>query len=164
MTKNWAKIEGAKYAFSVEKIELGTLEIVLNSTDSKAIAKIGTAEFTIRRTGFWKSGIEIVNQKNEIIAKAYLEKWYSNSMILEFKDSKYKLATRNNPLAEWAIIDGDTDLLAYGLNAGNGTVNLKITTAENNKEYLLDFLLWYIFMPIATENAGDDLTFLLLVG
>jgi hypothetical protein len=161
MGKIWSKIRETKYTFFIENKEIGTLEFIPNSSDIKAIAKIGDNEFTINRTGFWKNTIEITEQTKGIVAKAYAEKWYANSMALEFKNKKYKLLIRNNPLAEWAIIDGNNDLLAYGLNTRDEdkTVSIKIAGSEINQDYLLDFLLWYLFVPIATENMGDNLTF-----
>ena len=68
MIKNWNKIEGSKYAFSIDGKEIGTVEMVLNSMDTKAIAKIGRNEITIRRTGFWKNTIELTDQNNMLIA------------------------------------------------------------------------------------------------
>lgn len=163
--RNWTKVEGTKYSFSIDNKEIGTLEFILNSTDSKAIAKISQDEFVIRRTGFWKNGIEIVSKSGAAIAKAYYEKWYANSMILDYKEASFKLVIRNNPLVEWAIIDKNEDFLSYGLNVGNdnGMVNLKITSSETNQDYILDFILWYQLAPFATETMGDDFTLLVLL-
>lgn len=71
--------------------------------------------------------IEITDKTNLTIAKAYPEKWYANTLTLDFNKNKYKLAIRNNSLAEWAIIDKGKYLLAYGLNTGNNSrmVNIK---------------------------------------
>jgi hypothetical protein len=164
MTKNWKKIGTSTYTFSINDKEVGVLEIILNSIDSRAIAKTEKGEFTVRRTGFWKTKIEILDKEKKIIANAYAEKWYANSLILEFKSKKYKLQNRNNPLSEWAITDGDKTILAYGLNTCNinGLVNMKITGSENNEEELFDYFLWYLFAPIASENMGDDVTAVLI--
>lgn len=163
MTKNWIKVREGSYSFWVDNIQRATLEIRFASMDSKAILKIEENEFTIRRVGFWKTAIEITDGKGGIVAKVYAEKWYANSFVLEYNETKYKLVVRNNPLSEWAITDESKDVLAYGLNTSSegGKVNVRIT--GNNHDYILDALLWYLFVPIATENMGDDLTFLLLV-
>jgi hypothetical protein len=165
LTKNWQKIDANKYSFSVNDTEMGTMEVILNSIDTKAVAKIGADEIIIRRTGFWKNVIELTTQNNEVIAKVYAEKWYANTLILDYKDKNYKIIIRNNPLAEWAITENNKDLLAYGLNTdnGNGMVTIKISSAENNQDYILDFLLWYLFVPIAIENMGDSFSFLMLL-
>ena len=161
MTKKWTKSELTKYFFSIDNIEIGTLEIFSNTLDGKAIAKIGDNEFIIKRTGFWKSAIEITDQSDAIIAKVYAEKWYAHTLNLDFKTTKYKVSIRNNPLAEWAIIEGNKDLLVYGLNIenSNGMVNVKIGSAEDNNDYILDYLLWYLFVPMAEEEMGDNFTF-----
>lgn len=164
MTKKWVKNEEGNYSFSIDNKQIGTLHFH-NSMDSKATAKIQSDEFIIRRTGFWKTGIQIEYKSDVVIAKAYPERWYANTLTLDFKDNKYKLAIRNNPLAEWAIIEENKDLLAYGLNTdkNDGMVNVKITSRNENVDYILDFLLWYLFAPIATENMGDNLTFRLII-
>jgi hypothetical protein len=41
-------------------------------------------------------------------------------------------------------------------------VNVKITTTEEPLDLLFDFILWYLFVPVATENLDDNLTFLML--
>ncbi|CAN5748463.1 hypothetical protein BH10BAC3_BH10BAC3_40940 [soil metagenome] len=106
--------------------------------------------------------MEVCSKDGRIIAKVYDEKWYANSSILEYNGRRYQLMVRNNPLAEWAIRENDHDLLAYRIYAGNGKVGVKITSSNNNQDYLLDFLLWYLFVPIATENPGDNFFFFMM--
>jgi hypothetical protein len=43
-------------------------------------------------------------------------------------------------------------VLAYGLKAESGNTGLKITSAIGTPNYLLDFILWYYFVPVAMEN------------
>lgn len=159
MKKEWSIVGEGKYLFCVNNIQLGEMEITLNSIDSIATCQIEDKEFTIRRKGFWKSSIDIVDNGGKIIAKTYIEKWYANSSVLEFDDKKYKLILHNNPLAEYSIIDDGKNLVSYGLAADNGKVNTRITGEDNHSNYLFDFLLWYLFVPIATENMGDNFTF-----
>jgi hypothetical protein len=166
MTKNWKKIGISKYSFLIDDNEIGTLDITLNSSDSKATARIHNEEFIIKRTGFWKTVIEINDSDNKLIAKVFPEKWYASSFTLDFNSSKYRLLIRNNPLAEYAIInENNEEILVYGLNTGNdnGMVNLKITNSKGNNHYLLDILLWYLFVPIATENMGENFAFTMLM-
>jgi hypothetical protein len=160
-SKKWEKTGEGKYSFSVNDKVAGNMEISFNSLNRKAVSNIGRDEITIRRTGFWKSSVEISGRDGQLIAKTYNDKWYANSSILEYKDKKYKLAIRNNPLAEWVIIDNSEDLLAYGLTTDNGRVSVRITSIKDGDDYLLDFLLWYLFVPIATENSGDTFLFLM---
>jgi hypothetical protein len=69
------------------------------------------------------------------------------------------LKIRNNPLAEFVIFDGESELVSYGLGTNLGKVLVKINTAPNQTDYLLDYLLWYSFLPIAQENIGENFTF-----
>ncbi len=163
MTKKWEKSGERSYTFSINEREIGTLELFPSTLESKATATIGENAFTIKRTGFWKSSIEISDAQGEIVAQVYHEKWYSNAFILEYGGKAYKLLIRNNPLAEWAILEDEAVLLAYGLDTANGKAALKITAGTVASDPLLDFLLWYLFLPVAAENCGDDFVFLLLL-
>jgi hypothetical protein len=165
MTKNWTKTEDGTYVFSVDNEQKAILKINLKSNNSKASVKIADSEFAIRRVGFWKTGIEIIDASNSVIAKAYTEKWYANSLIFDYKSRKYKVRLRNNPYAEFVISEGEKDILAYGINNEyeNDIVNVRITCAEKNLDYMLDVLLWYLFIPIATENMGDHFVFMLML-
>ena len=165
MKKHWKKISDTQYAFSVDGIEVGTMEKKPNSKRTKAIIRIGTEEFSIFRTGFWRETIELANAEGETIANVYPRKWYASSYLLDYEGQSYKVILRNNPLAEWVILRDEKEYLAYGLDAqpGKGAINVKISTSEENHKPLLDFLLWYLFLPIADESTSDDVSFLLLV-
>lgn len=91
----------------------------------------------------------------------YPEKWYAHSSVIDLGDKKYKLVIRNNPLAEYAITENDKDILAYGLDTQNRELNVRISS-PGNPDFLFDFILWYLFLPVADENFGDDYSFLLL--
>lgn len=162
-TKKWLKTEKSIFTLWDNNQQIGTMEIAMGSTARKATASFQGKKIVIKKTGFWKSNLEITDQNGQIIAKVYSEKWYANSFILETDKKKYKLLVRNNPLAEWAIKDNNEDLLAYGLTTQNGKVSVKITAASDKTNYLFDFILWYLFVPIATEHGADDLTFLMLI-
>ncbi len=163
MSRIWNKTVEGGYELIVEHNLIGHMRIVSNSLGVKAILQVESDTFTITRTGFWKNSIEISNNQNQIIAKVYAEKWYANTSILEYKNKKYKLVLRNNPLAEYVILENNQELLSYALNSENGKTGIKIVASNPNGDYLLDFLLWYLFVPIITESLGNDFTFLLLL-
>lgn len=163
MTKSWKKTGTGQYSFWIDDTEAGVMHIAHNTNEHKAVAVIDGNEYTIKRTGFWKSTIEITGADGQTIAKAYYEKWYANSLILEYKNNTYKMVIRNNPLAEWAILDNGRNILAYGLDTENGRTALRITSSANDTDILLDFLLWYVFVPIATENSGDHFVFTMML-
>lgn len=161
MKKEWIKIEEDYYSFFINGENIGSLKI--NAINSISLAKIREKEFTIKRTGFWKNTLDVTNNNNDTIAKVYYEKWYTNSFILDFKGIRYKLSMRNNPLAEWIIFDEEKEILAYGLNTSDGKAVVKISSANDNNDLLLDYILWYLFLPIAVENCGDNFVFLMLL-
>jgi hypothetical protein len=163
MTKNWKKTKEGNYSFSVDNKQIGTMEISYASLERKAICNIENNVFIIKRTGFWKSTVEINNQTGQTIAKLYPKKWYANSWTLDFKEKELEVIVRNNPLAEYAIIDNSKELAAYGLTTENGNLTVRVTTLDESSGFLFDFLLWYLFVPIATENMGDSFTFMMLL-
>lgn len=163
MQKKWIKIEQGAYQLSIDDAIVAEMKIDYNSLKGNAEISIGNETYLIKRTGFWKTGIEITNSAGKIILKVYNDKWYANSSVLEYSDKKYTLKVRNNPLVEWAIIDDDKkDLLAYGLSNENRINGVKITANNVENILLFDCLLWYLFVPIAEENSSDSLLFLML--
>lgn len=161
--KKWVKIDSSIFTLWDNNQQIGKFEVANRTSEKKANVSFQDKEFVIKKTGFWKSNIEITDQNGQIIAKVYSEKWYGNSYILEYGNKKYKLLVRNNPLAEWAIQDNNKDVLAYGLSTQDGKVVVKIKSDFERPNYLFDFILWYLFEPIATEQCADDLTFLMLI-
>lgn len=159
MKKKWQKTAEGRYSFLFNDKEIGHMEIDLKSSDTKAIFKTGDNDFILRRTGLWKTSLEISDGKGIVISKASVEKWYANSYSLEHHGKKYKLMIRNNPLAEWVILENSKELLSYGIDVDNGQILVKITSGKGNQDSLLDFLLWYLFLPIVNENSGEDFLF-----
>lgn len=163
MLKSWKKTEEGKYSFLIDNNDMGTMKLSYDSLEREAKCQIQGQYFTIKRTGFWKSTIEIYNEVGEAIAKIYPEKWYASSWTFDYKDNVYKIIVRNNPLAEYVIQHNSKDLAAYGLTTEDGKVSVRICTLSQNSDLLFDFLLWYLFVPIAAENLGDDFLFLMLL-
>ena len=157
--KNWKTIKQGLYLFTVNDQEIGTLEVVYQNFERKAIFKIEDKTYTLTHHGFWKSTYEITDESNSVVLKASFEKWFATHTNLEYKEKIYTLKIRNNPLAEFVIFDGKSELVSYGLGTNLGKVLVKINTAPNQTDYLLDYLLWYSFLPIAQENIGDNFTF-----
>lgn len=163
MQKNWKKTDEHTYTLSVDDEAAGTLKLLPHSLGSNAQATLGTQTFSIQRTGFWQNKIEIRDEQENLLASVYHKKWYSSSYVIAYQGKTYSLVLRNHPLAEWAILENGSVLLAYGLDATNGKPSLKITTSDPGSDLLLDCLLWYLFLPIATENCGEDFVFLILL-
>ena len=156
-SKKWTKINELNYAFEVDGKPIGTLEISYTNFDRKALFTIENQKFTLKYNGFWKSNFEIKDENDVVILKSYTEKWYPSSTILEYQGKQLKLKVRNNPLAELVIFNGNDEILAYGLDTYSGKAIVRINS--NTSDYLLDYLLWYVFVPIAQENMGDNFVF-----
>lgn len=160
MKKQWAKNSDFNYSLWVHEKEIGKMEIQFSTSASKAVCLIDGNVLEIKRTGFWKSNLEITDSNENVILKTYPEKWYANTSIIEFENKKYKLIIRNNPLAEYAVTENDKDVLAYGLDTENRELKVRISTSGNDN-LIFDFLLWYLFLPIANENFGDTFSFII---
>jgi hypothetical protein len=104
----------------------------------------------------------VTNASNNTIITMVPEKWYSSSFLVQWGAANYQLKTRNNPLAEWVLQQDGNDVLAYGLKTADGKVVTQITEANTGAAIILHAMLWYLFVPIATENSGDNLLFLLM--
>lgn len=163
MKKEWNTISESQYDFYIDNIKKGELKIDYNSLSSKASFNLENSIYEMKRVGFWKSKIEIIDNNKNIILEAKPKAWCANSSIITYNNQEYELIIRNNPLAEYAIINDGKEIIAYGLDTNNGKATIRITSTSDNENYLFDFLLWYLFNPIARENMSDNLTFLLLV-
>lgn len=162
-SKKWVKIDNSIFALWENDQQIGKLEIVRGASEKKANVSFQDKEFVMRRTGFWKSNLEITDKNGQIMARVFSEKWYGNSYVLENGNKRYKLLIKNNPLAEWTLHDNNKELLSYGLGTQDGKVVVKIRSDFERSNYLFDFILWYLFEPIVTEQCSDDLTFLTLI-
>ncbi len=163
MTKVWKKIGDSTYTLFQNNDLVGQMEIILNSLERKAIAKIASNMFTIRRTGFWKNSLVVLDDSDQIIMKVYPEKWYSSTSLVEYENKKYKLVLRNNPLAEYAILDNEKVIMSYGIDNENEKMCIRIASSGMEQDYMFDLLLWYLFVPMVTENNEDEFAFMLLI-
>lgn len=161
--KQWKKQGESSYAFYKHDEKIGEMLIQTPIFDRKVIFQIEGKSYFLKHVGFWKSNIEITDESENVVLKTYNEKWYANASVIEFNNKKLQLVVRNNPLAEYAILENDSAILAYGLDTNEGKATVRIQTSIHNKSYLLDFLLWYLFAPIAQENIGDAFTFTMLL-
>ena len=123
-----------------------------SQTSHRAICSIDGKALDIKRVGHWKWNIAICTdnmQQNVLIA--VVDKCYGNTFNIKVENKEYQLIIRNNPLVDYAIMENGKDLLTYGLATENGVLTLRLSTGEKSN-YYFDFLLWYLFLPTATEN------------
>jgi hypothetical protein len=165
MTKKWERKDKNLFVFSVNNREIGSLHLQLTTMSQKALAKIEGKEFVIQRTGFWKNKVEILDELGNSIARVYSDKWYSRYYKLDYKFQTYRLLLRNNPLAEWVVLDGTNELMSYRLlnQKEADLTNIELKDQREKPDYLLDYLLWYLFVPIAHEYSGSDSSFICVI-
>lgn len=160
----WKKIADFRFALYHDEKQIGQMTIDYSSAQQAADCTFEDQHFIIRRTGFWKSGVEIEDANGkQLLLKAQPKKWYSNRLEVTVSGQQMEMKVWNNPLAEWSLEQNGKPVLAYGLSTG-GVTGVRITMSESNVPALYHFLLWYLFYPVAQENGGDNLPFFLLLG
>lgn len=155
MNKRWILNTHDNYTLWDDEKEIGDMVIKYSQTTHRAICTIDGRVLDMKRVGTFKSSIGIYDSNMRTIIAAYPDKWFGNTFNIEFENKKYKLIIRNNPLMEYAIVENDKDILVYGLTTENGALKFRIST-YNNYSYFFDFLLWFMFFPIAITNFGYD--------
>jgi hypothetical protein len=154
MIRVWEKINNEQYQLIGDEVAVGILQIDFKTMN--AVFKTFENEFYFTRKGVWKSKLDISDKNGAIIAKNYFEKWYDHQSILEYNGKKYKFAVRNNPMAEYAILDDEKLILAYGLHPENSKIKVKITRQDAYLDYVLDALIWLSFATVAEENNSSS--------
>lgn len=163
LVKQWIKTTEGHYQFKYGTEDLASLFIDYKSSNRKALVTINGESFTIKQTNLWKNHMAVVNESNNTIITIIPEKWYSSSYNVQWGLNNYQLKVRNNPLAEWVLQQDGNDVLAYGLKAADGKVFTQITEANTGTAIILHAILWYLYLPIATENSSDLLLFTLML-
>jgi hypothetical protein len=159
----WKKLSDSGFALYQEGKQMGQMMIDYASAQQTADCSWEDQRFLIRRTGFWKSGVEMEDAgSKKIVVSVHPKKWYSNRLEVAAFGQHLELKVWNNPLAEWVLEREGKPVLAYGLST-DGIVGVRITAAETNVHPYYHFLLWYLFFPVAQENCGDNASFFLLL-
>lgn len=160
--KQWVKTGENHYHFKHGDEDLASLFIDYKSYNRKALITINGEAYTIKQTNIWKNHMAITNASGNTIIIIVPEKWYSSSFNIQWGAANYHLKIRNNPLAEWVLQQDGKDVLAYGIKTNNGKVVTQITEGVSSPAIILHSILWYLFLPIATENSSDNFMFFLM--
>lgn len=163
MSKIWKKNQDNSFTFFNDDEQIGSIDFTFDNMNKAASFSIGSKHYSIHRKGFWSSVLLIRESNENEVAKLYAEKWFANNWVLEYESKRYQISVRNNPLAEYVITSDEKEILAYGLQANGGNIEVRIKGSNGENEFIFDFLLWYLFAPIAVENMGDNLMFSLLL-
>lgn len=143
---------------------IGEMKMDYATLQQQAQCTMNGQQFIIRRTGFWKTGVEMVETgSDKMLLQAAPKKWYSNRLDVSAEGENVELKIWNNPLAEWALEKDGQTVLAYGLSTDEGRAGVRIRAAMDHVSLHYHFLLWYLFFPVALENGGSDLPFYFLL-
>ncbi len=164
LDKKWQKVSDTKYELWIQNQMVGSLQLDFSNWSRKATVHTPKGTFYLNLKGFWQNKIQIEDKNGLVVLEMFAEKWYANYWTVLVGTEKYKLTVRNNPLSEYVISKDGQELIGYGLDAQSGEkVATRITHSvePTHIHFLFDYLLWYLFLPIAHENGAD--TFLLLI-
>lgn len=156
MKKEWVKIEQGSYQLLVDEKPVGTMNFLGNGPGSGAKFESGSTTYFIKPEGFWKLRYKVTDQSG---IELFSIRQAAKEQSFTIPEGTYQLKLHNNPLAEWVISDGEDILLSYGFTITGSKVKIGIKTARQQHNYLFDFLLWYIFLPVAMEELGEEWTF-----
>ena len=157
MKKVWKKVDKHQYELWVNDQRIGSMTLSPNKMKEPATFDLHGEQYSMHRTGFWKTRFEIRDKHDLVIASSKPNSWLGNSYLLQ-KDSKsYALKLRNKPLAQWAIFDGAIELLYYGLNNQEKKASMLIGGQLKQQDYMFDMILWFLFEPIIHESMDDNL-------
>lgn len=158
--KSWTKNKKGSYIFTVDGVEKGTMKVSANTLD--AAAELGGKTYKIKKTSVWKLNVAVTDESGKEIVKINQEKWFSSKSELVYNFKKYKLTMRNKYYASYILLDGEREVLTYSMTTKKCIPSLKITGSTEEKDFILDFVLWYLYAPIIHEVSGEDISFLLM--
>ena len=108
----WKKSAEGKHILFHKEVKMGEMVIKNDLFRKSAVISHKSQTYQLKRSGFWKSNIEIIDGNGQVILKSHNEKWYSKTARIEFEGKKFNLVIRNNPLVEYSIFDGNTEILS----------------------------------------------------
>ena len=113
--------------------------------------------FYIEKTGQISSKTSFTNKYGMEIGSLNYDKWDTGKGTLVIDEKKYHFSMQNNLLPRLVIYENDPSqpLISCSLepdNSNTEVVLLNNTPRINNSCFLLT-LCWYLFLPLAKENA-----------
>lgn len=156
--KSWTKNKKGSYIFTVNGVEKGIMKVSSNTLE--ASAELDGKKYKLKRLSYWKLNLVVTDETGKEVIKINQEKWFSSKWELTYNFKKYKLMLRNKLYSSYVILDGEHEILNYGMASKKCTPALKITGTTEEKDFILDFLVWYLYAPIYLEDSGDDLSWI----
>ncbi len=154
--KNWNKTGELSYVLKRNGVDAGEVKFPESSLVRVATFETETEKYTLERRGLLKIALEINNGKGKPVLNAVQEKWYKNSYDVNFGARKLKMVIRNNPLAEFALLNNnEREINSYGLKVKDKKPFIEMKGEEEENNVLFDFLLWSLIKPAANESCGN---------
>jgi hypothetical protein len=155
----WEIIQNGSFSFWVGQRQAGELHMQYNIKESRADIILEGKKYTLKKTGFWKNNFELVSEDGEILARTYHDKEIPKLTILEFGGQKFEIISHNNPMSELAILKDGKIELAYSLHPDNGSLEIAIKDKGEDVDYMLHYIVWYLYHPIAQYAIGNEYRF-----
>jgi hypothetical protein len=161
MEMQWIQINQNEYAFQVNGQVRGTLQLQKYGQTASVLLMSEQQTYQIKRIGFWKSKLVVLNNQGMEVLRVAPKSWFSNSWNLEHQAKSYQIKIDNCPLVEFSIIHNQKKLITYALSAQNAVVGLSIQ-AEPDVPELFHLMLWFFIRPIIQEQTGQEIPLVLL--
>lgn len=157
----WKKeTRGNRLAYELISNEKMIARIVFDTNKSyhEATCIVDGSLYKVSRSGFWKTKIHFVNERDDLIATIDQERMQSRKWRIHFLNKIYHIHYHNNPLFELVIYDEQFSyLITYKLNVADehysADVEIHNVAFQFSEKNLLLIIGWYLFMPIAHENT-----------
>ena len=152
--KNWNKTSYGSYNFTLNGEQKGTMNVI--RTAGLAEAEINGSRFTIKSRGFLKLFLEVLDESGQTVLKLTQDSWLASRWELLYNFKRYKLVLRNFPLSQYVISENGKEILSYGLKTYKFRPYLHIESETNERDLLLDFVLWFLYAPVVQENSPKE--------
>jgi hypothetical protein len=152
--REWLKSSNGKHRFLINDGLIG--ELLFKKME--AFATIKTQHYTIRKKGFWKTQVEILDEIGHVVLETRSKNWYGSTSIITFNNREFTLDMRTKGGLEWAIVDNRQDLLTYQIVTEDDVKMVKMTAFFAKIDPILDFFLWFTLLksPYSKTNSGGD--------
>ncbi len=161
MENSWKNNKDGSFTLIRNGNQSGVYNGADRSKSCTALITLENRQYKIRRTGFWKTDILLLDDREKEIISVKPSSWYGSSYKLTFESQTYSLKIKNNPLAEWSLYKDHLLQLAYGLKTGDGKSGLSIRE-DHDSPVWFHYLLWYLIKPVIVENTDDEMMLLLV--
>lgn len=159
MKRNWNITKNGKHVLSINNKVVGEIEHLVNTTSKRSKFRIEDNEYIIKKVGQYGDKMVLQDVKsNEILSisndERQLKKW-----VLEYNNQTYEFRIIDGTLHEFAIVDKNDTLISYSFKEllDLSTVLVKVDAKVEN--YFFDFVIWYLFYPLAYFHLGGDIDF-----